>query len=88
MGSAPSSTKPDICSRLAQAHQQLKAVQSAERKDEPASQGLSGRRHSAPSPRFRLTSLCQMGLVVLLMMVDLLSCPWWAHVGKLLFFPG
>lgn len=35
-----------------------------------------------------LTSRCQMGFVVLLMIVDLLSWPWWAQVGKLLFFPG
>lgn len=43
---------------------------------------------SVRSAKKEYFSRCQMGLVVLLMMVDLRSCPWWAQVGKLLFFPG
>lgn len=63
---------------------QLNAAQSPEEGD---GAGHLLVRHVS-DPGDHLTSRCQMGLVVLLMMVDLRSCPWWAQVGKLLFFPG
>ncbi len=35
-----------------------------------------------------VTSPCQTGLVVLAMMADRRSCPWWLKMGKTLLFPG
>lgn len=35
-----------------------------------------------------VTSPCQTGLVVLAMMADRRSCPWWLKTGKTLLFPG
>lgn len=35
-----------------------------------------------------LTSPCHTGLVVLAIMEDRLSCPWWVNLGRPLLFPG